>query len=109
MNSSSGPSDPANCGATLRPINSGTEAATAINARAHTAHAARTTSTTPRAPDERVALSLNACGGETCSNSTSGSASAQREMVRTRSAASAAISTAAMVAAIQNAGGRTAM
>jgi hypothetical protein len=59
-------------------------------------------------PTDRLALSARARRGLTCSNTTSGSASAQRAIVHTSKEASAAPINPASPAAAQNSGGRSA-
>ncbi len=89
MNRRSVGSAPTSSGATLRPRVSSTHVAAAGNARATTAHETSASTMTVRCPVERLALSPSARRGWTLSNRTSGSASAQRAIVRATSATSA--------------------
>jgi hypothetical protein len=59
-----------------------------------------------RWPTDREELSASARRGETPSNRTSGSASAQRAIVHNRTTASTATITAPIDTAVQNSGGR---
>ena len=106
MNSSSNTSELASCGATTRPTRSTLEVATMKSTLATTIHATRIQRMRKRAPTTRFALSPSACRGCTFSNRTSGSASAQRTIVRASVSARPMPMNATNPAAITNSRGR---
>ncbi len=101
-------SEPASCGATMRPVQYKVPDAAATSSTEIAAHAASVARMSACEPTARLALSASACRGFTSSKITSGIASAQRETVRAVNSARPMASSATIPAAVQNCGGRRA-
>jgi hypothetical protein len=108
-NSNSSASEPARCGAIIRPRNWISHVVMLSRTTAMTAHAASVPRMSECEPLVRLALSPSAFRGLTFSNKTSGIASAQRAMVRASTSTSPMKTTVMMPAAAQNCGGCRAM